>query len=133
MPEIKDKYWDFYIQGREDRTLKHDVDVDELAKKLRAGDVAFRDAVLAACDAVAQPLSGGKAKRKWLDEHQEEIAQAGGSAEQAHAAWVKGRVDELAYMLEPDVINALADVGDGDEPDENDEEGEEEDDDDEED
>jgi hypothetical protein len=114
MPHIRDKYWDFYVDGREARALKHDIDVDDVANKLRDGDVALRDAVLAACVAVAQPLGTSKAKRKWIDEHQDEIAEAGGSAEQAHDAWVRGRVDELAYMLEPEVINAVAGGGDED-------------------
>lgn len=123
MTEISGKYWDFYIEGREARGLKHDIDIDDVAEKLRPGGATLRDAILAACDAAAKPLDSGKSKRTWIAERTEDIAEAGGNAEEAYRAWLKGRIDELAYMLEPEVINALAgenveDTSDDDEEDE---------------
>lgn len=130
MAKITGDYWQFYLEGREQRRLlKHDIAEDALAADMVRTGASFRDVVTAACTKVAAPLDGGKAKKIWIAEHGDQITAAGGDAEAAYAAFLLGRVDELAYALEPGVVEALGEqFGDGEEEDdEEDEEDENED------
>jgi len=120
---IKERYWGFYVEGREAKALKNDIDIEELAASVVSGAVELRAAVRSACEEVARTLEIPKAKRKWIQEHEDEIKEAGGDSEIAHQAWINGRVDELVYLIEPDVVDALAGDGeDGDDEDEDDSE-----------
>jgi hypothetical protein len=131
MPHITAKYWDFYVEGREARTLKLDrIYPEDIANKLRAGETTLRDAILAACESIALLSVSSGSKRTWISRHEAAIAEAGGDAEAAHMAWIRGRIDELAYVVEPEVISALSDeeeelLSDSDD-DEDGEDGEEE-------
>lgn len=128
MAKIQGDYWQFYLQGRgEKRLLKNDIDEGTLAEEMvRTGEL-LRDVILAACVRAAAPFESGKARGTWKAEHATEIGMAGGNSDAAYAAYLQGRVDELAYGLEESVLEALGDhFGDDDSDDT--EGGEEEDD-----
>jgi hypothetical protein len=127
MPHIQEEYWTFYLDGRVYRTLKNDIDPGDLAARLMVPNgKSLRDTVMAASRAVAAPLESGKTKQRWIAEHDADIKAAGGDADAAFKAWLEGRVDELAYVLEPDVLAAMGeDDDDDDDRDEDDDEEEE--------
>jgi len=109
MPRIKRKYWCFYLLGREERRLRHDIDPAQVAKTiLDADDASVTDAIVAACQTTAQALSA-RVKRTWLADHDDEIKEHAADPEEAYQAWLAGRVDELARVLEPHVVGAIAD------------------------
>lgn len=107
MPErITGDYWYFYEGGRDERLLKCVVDVDDLAKDC-IGGASLREVCADAAKKSAVPLERGKHKRVWLEEYDGEISRAGGDKELAYDAYMRGRIDELAYSLETDVRDAL--------------------------
>ncbi len=108
---IKGNYWTFYLMGRgEKRLLKHDIDLDALATKLLESGGALRPALAEAVAGAGKPLEVAKARRKWLDEHAEQVKDAGGDQAGAYGAWCQGRVDELTYALEEEFVLAMADA-----------------------
>ena len=125
MATIKGDYWKFYLEGRgEKRLLKHEIAEDELVGLLEAG-AQFREVVAEACAKASVPLETGKRKRAWIADHQEEISAVGGDADAAYAAYLQGRVDELAYSLEESVLTELGDRFDAEGSDEDEDEDEE--------
>jgi len=129
MATIKGDYWQFYLDGRlEKRQLKSDIDEDALVEEMVRMGAPLRDTISAACDRAAAPLVSGKAKRQWIDEHKDEIKDAGGDSDAAYAAYLLGRTDDLAYDVEEAVIGALdqrfgGEDDDEDAEDDDDEEG----------
>jgi hypothetical protein len=124
MANIAGDYWQFYIEGREQRRLlKHDIAEDALAEEMVRTGARFRDVVSAACEKAAAPLDGGKLKKIWITEHNDQITAAGGDTRAAYAAFLQGKADELAYALEPGVVEALREQfgEEGDDEDEDDE------------
>lgn len=130
MPYIQPNYWGFYFEGREHKLLRRDsVDIDAVAAAIIA-DKAPHEAISAACDRAAAELLTSRKKRAWLAEHEEAIKNAGLDREEAYRSWARGRVDELASVLEGDVLDAVAedtcsgtggvDTDEDDEPDEED-------------
>jgi hypothetical protein len=135
MANITGDYWQFYLEGRgAKRLLRHDIAEDALAEEIVSSGVSFRDAVLAACVRATAPLESGRSKKTWVGEHGTEIAAAGGNADDAYAAYLRGLADELAYALEPGVVEEIGkrfddETGDeegDDDDDENDDDDEEE-------
>jgi hypothetical protein len=135
MATIKGDYWKFYLDGRyEKRLLKHEIEEAVLVERMDSG-TPFREAIAEACAKVTVPLETGKRKREWLAVHQADLV--GLNADEAYAAYLQGRVDELAYALEQNVLTALGDrflgkeedSGDDDDDDDDGEEDDEEDDD----
>lgn len=135
MPKFVSKnYWPFYLEGRADKLLRHDIDIDALVTRLTSNDdVSLRDAVREACATAASALAGSKDQRKWVDKHKTAIADAGGDSDAAHSAWRQGRIDELAYSLEQDVVDAISDEVLDEEEEEDDDDEDDEDEEDEED
>ncbi len=127
---ITGDYWLFYDIGRDEKLLKNDIDVATLGEKLvqRGGDL--RTAIYEAAESAAKPLESGKHRRAWIEEYQTEISKAGGSDESAYAAYLRGRIDELAYALEEDVREAMPmpEWADRDDDGEDDEDGDDDDD-----
>jgi DNA polymerase III delta subunit len=128
---MKPTYVTFYIEGREDRLLKHDIDTDEIARLVMNGKGSIYELLLKASKAAAEPLLVARKKRTWIEEFEAEIKTAGGDAEEAYRHYIDGRVDELAFSLERDAVEALAEAcgsgtsGDGvDDEDEDDEDEE---------
>ena len=122
-------YMGFYLDGRDAKLLRHDIDENELAEQiLEKGDLRGTIHAAAARSAAGPQLD--RYKRQWLRDNEEEIKEAGGDADAAWKAFLDGRIDELANALEPNVLEAMEEAL-GDEDGDDDEEVEDEDEDDE--
>lgn len=134
MANISKEYWPFYLQGRDAKRIRQrDFDVEAVADSIVQNGTPVREAIYAACVEIYKPYADGRAKRKWLEEPsvQAALGDLPGPAlhsDPAYAAYHQGLVDELAYAMEQNVLDAMEE---GDEDDG--EEGEDEGDDDEED
>lgn len=133
---VPPKYLEFYLDGRDERILKNQIDLGVIAHRLQEPDPpSLRDAVYAAAESVGAAHVSGRTRRKWIDEHSEAIAKADGDGDGAYAAWLQGRVDELAFKLESQIVETLGELlpsqGDGGEDDDDDGDEEEDEDDDE--
>jgi len=107
-PYIQPNYWEFYFDGRESKLLRRDsVDIDAVVAEILA-DKTPHEAITAACERAADELLTNRKKRAWLEENADAIHKAGGDSEEAYRAWARGRVDELASVLEADVLDAVA-------------------------
>lgn len=129
--EFNTLYWSFYLEGRQAKLLKGDIDAEELAQSLLDDRTqSMRDVITAACTKAVVTLDGSKARRKWFAAH-DDVAPL--TQEEAYKAYCRGRAEELAYSLEVEVVEYLdaltgEDDGDGDgEEDEEDESEDEED------
>jgi len=107
---MKPTYATFYIEGREDRLLKHDIDTDEIARLVMNGKGTIHELLLKASKAAAEPLLVARKKRTWIEEFEAEIKTAGGDAEEAYRHYIDGRVDELAFSLEQEVVESLGEA-----------------------
>lgn len=113
-------YWTFYLMGRDEKLLRHKEDMATLVDKLRA-PAELRPKLLEvarhACDDYYGVVPNRtRQHRKWLNDHADAITAAGGDKEAAFAAWRQGRIDELAYAIEGQAVEALHDIyGDDDE------------------
>lgn len=131
---MKAAYACFYLEGREDRVLRSDIDTLEIAQLVIDGKGEIHDLVKKAAAAAAEPLRVDRKKRRWIEDSAEEIKLAGGSNEDAYAHYLDGRIDELVYRLEGDVVEDIGSLISDEEPgDEDDAEDEDEEDDEDED
>lgn len=121
----------FYLQGRGAklaRIKKYVADPEEIAEQIEGGKAKVRDAIGKACTDAAEQLMGDrKRKAAWIEENADELAEvtAIGGKDEAWKAYCYGMGDELAYAIEPDVLDVLEDPdgeGDGDDGDEGDDE-----------
>jgi hypothetical protein len=130
MPRIKDGYWDFYLMGREERVAKYkrDIDLDALERQVKASDASMHQVILAECEQVCAPLRTAREQRKWVAVPgiASDIKEAGGDESAAYTAWCHGRIDELALVIERDLLDAMS-PDDGDDEDEDEEDDEDED------
>ena len=136
MPYISEKYLPFYLEGRSfGKLLKHHLDADDLVDLiLKTSGKALHVVLRESCMQAASKLETGKVKNVWIVEHDDEIKAAGGDSAAAYEVWVAGRVDELVYATETEVIDAMNErVGGGSEDEDEDEEEDDNDDDEEED
>lgn len=118
MTSIKGDYWQCYLDGRADKLIRGDIDVQQLATDLVGKGESLRGVVMAACARVAAPLENGKAKQHWVREAEAFIKTAGGDADAAYSAYLQGRIDKLASKTERRVIEALDEMfGEGEEDD----------------
>ena len=104
---ITGDYWLFYDIGRDDKIIKNDIDVERLAEQLHARGGDLRQLLYDACGNAAKPLESGKYRRAWIGEYRDEISKAGGDEELAYTAYLRGRIDELAYDLERELREEL--------------------------
>lgn len=122
---MKEQLISFYLQGRGVDSLarlrKFVDDPDEIAEKIRAG-ADVRAAVSAACEAASSQIAADRKRRdKWMEENRDELVTA--DKTEAWKAYCQGMADELAYSMEPDVLDALeGDYEDDDDGDEGEEE-----------
>lgn len=126
---MKADYIFFYLEGREARKLKADIDTDVIAEQVMAGKGTIHELLHKAVSDAGKGLELDRQKRRWLADYADEIKDAGGNGEDAWRHFCDGRIDELVYTLEPDVLEALdedAEV-DGDDDDEGDEDSDDED------
>lgn len=117
----------FYALGREDKTLKNDVDTEAIAEKVIAGDGSPYELCLEAATDTAKPLQADRKRRVWFEEHSEEITSAGGDKDEAYKHYCQGRIDELAGELEAEVAADLIAIVLGDEDEDDDEDDDDED------
>lgn len=129
---MKQAYISFYLEGREDRALKHDIDIEEIAKQVVSGKGTIHELVHKAAKTAAEPQLAARKKRTWIEEFDEEIKLAGGDGDEAYRHYIDGRIDELTHRLEVDVFETIVDMCGGDGEDEDGGDDKEEDDDDEE-
>lgn len=134
------KYFDFYLMGRDEAQDAADdiedlptIDIEDLARRTVAsisvvsapGVPNLRDlAMVAAKDCAAAALEPMK---DWLEASRRlrrEIKEAGGDTGLAYKLFTAGYIDELAQMIENEVLVAISE--DEDDDDEEEDEGEDE-------
>lgn len=111
MHRIKRKYWGFYMEGRADRRLrtKQPIDVEVIAKQLlELEDANIHDVLRTSVEAIAADSFTPRIKKAWLADHEQPLKEAECDGEEAYGAWCAGRVDELVYANERDVVDAIA-------------------------
>ncbi len=115
--------WNFYLMGREERRLiKHEIDLEAAAKRFVAEnapmDGNWMGWLREACRQAAKSVST-RSKNEWLRENADEISASGMAESHALNLYLAGRVDELHYALEEELIGAIASaVDDGTDDDE---------------
>ncbi len=102
--------WNFYLMGREERRLiKHEIDLEAAAKKFVAEnaplDGSWKGWLREACNQAARSVST-RSKNEWMRENAEAITASG--IVHAYDLYLAGRVDELYYALEAELIGAIA-------------------------
>ena len=102
----------FYLQGRAVKSIsrirKFAADPDEIAVKITAG-AGVRPAIGAACDEAASQLRANrKARQTWAADSKDDLVGLGAGGEDlAWGAYCQGMSDELAYVIESEVLDAL--------------------------
>lgn len=107
---LKKSYIQFYLAGRDAKLLKDDTDDKQLVARVVAGDGDLRSVALEAARAAAKPHESGRSKTRWVHDYADAIKSAGGSQEEAHAHFMLGRIDALAYSLEADLLEELGEM-----------------------
>lgn len=134
---LEERFLPFYLDGRDAklaRISKLCPDAAEIAKEILQGKslrTVIGDHAAQAGDTLARNLPF---KRKWLHDNDEAledlVSEHPANKDGAFAAFIAGMADELAYVLEDEVVgelNAIGgddDEGEGEEEDEEDEETE---------
>jgi hypothetical protein len=129
---MKTEYAMFYLEGREERLIKADIDTADIAQSVVDGNGSIHELLRTAVSKAAEPLRVDRKKRQWIEDWEDEIAKAGGDKEEAYRHFCDGRIDELVFSLEAEVIEEMTTIVTGEEPDDDDEEDDEEEDDDDE-
>lgn len=125
---MKAEYAFFYLEGREAKLLKADIDTAAIAERVMAGDGSVHELLHKAVSDAAKGLELDRQKRRWLADSEDEIKEAGGDGDEAYRHYCEGRVDELVYQLEPEVLEDIGiEIGDEEEEEDGEEDGEEED------
>ena len=119
-----DYVW-FYLEGREAKALRADIDTAAIAEQVMAGKGDLHALLHKAVSEAAKGLEVDRQKRRWLADYEDDIKEAGGDGEAAYRHYCDGRIDELVYQLEPDVLEDIAvEIGeDDDETDDDDGDG----------
>lgn len=121
---MKEAYISFYLEGRDDRALKHDIDTEEIARMVVDGKGTIHELLMKAAKSAAEPHLVARKKRSWIEESDEEIKAAGGDSEEAYRHYIDGRIDELVYKLEVEVLEVLEELCGGESEEGEDEDGE---------
>jgi hypothetical protein len=119
---MQKEYVTFYLLGRDEKKLKNDIDIDQIAEQVIEGKGTIYELLHKAATVAVAPLREGRRKRDWLEEYESEIKECGGDGEAAYQHYLDGRVDELVVLLDDEVVGAMA----GDEEDEDEEDEDEE-------
>lgn len=116
-----DYVW-FYLEGREAKLLRTDIDTAAIAEKVVAGKGGIHELLHTAASDAAKGLAVDRQKRRWLADYEDDIKEAGGDGEVAYKHYCDGRVDELVMQLEPEVVEEMAiEVGGDEDEDDKDE------------
>lgn len=131
---LKQTYIGFYLEGRNAKPLKHEINVGDLATSVISSGDGPLTVALAAAARAAEPYQSPRYSSKWVRDRSGAIATAGGDAATAYQHYVQGRIDELAVELDALVCEELEggeedededeDHGDGEDDDDDDDEGE---------
>jgi hypothetical protein len=120
---MKAEYAFFYLEGREAKVLRADIDTGAIAERVLAGDGTIHELLHKAASDAAKGLEVDRQKRRWISDYEEEIKEAGGDGDEAYRHYCDGRVDELVYTLEPEVVEDIGvEIGDAEDPDDDDDE-----------
>ena len=108
--------WNFYLMGREEkRLIKHEIDLVGAAEKFVAENDplghSWREWLREACSQAAKSVST-RSKNEWLRENAEAISASGMTESHALNLYLAGRVDELYYALEEELIGEIANAVD---------------------
>jgi len=80
----------------------------EIAESILAGEESsLHNAIFAACAKAADEHLTDRVKKRWLAKNKDRIEETGCDPEQAYQAWRHGKIDELAYAIESNVLEAL--------------------------
>lgn len=120
-------YVAFYLDGREDRLLKHDIDTVQIAEEVGDGKGSIHEMLVKAATSAAEPLRVDRKKRTWLEEYEGEIKEAGGDGELAYQHYIQGRIDEVVHRLDGEVVEELSSMHGEESDDEDDDDDEDED------
>jgi hypothetical protein len=119
----------FYVEGFNEKVMKHDVDTEKLADSVLDGKGTVHEVCVEAARSAARPLEVGRRKKDWIEDYADAIKEAGGDSDQAYQHYLDGRIDCLAADLADDVVQDIEDeVADGDDEDDDDEDDKEDDD-----
>lgn len=109
----------FYLAGREAKLLRTDIDTAAIAEQVLAGKGDIHALLHKAVSDAAKGLEVDRQKRRWLADYEDEIKEAGGDNDVAYRHFCDGRIDELVYQLEPEVVEDIGDeIGGGEDDDE---------------
>ena len=109
----------FYLEGRNDKHLRADIDTESIAKKVIAGEGTIHELVHAAVAAAAEGSRVDRKKRTWIEDYEDDINAAGGNGEEAYRHYLAGKIDELTHALEAEVVEDMLELtGDGEDDDE---------------
>jgi hypothetical protein len=128
MGGMKEQLIPFYMAGRGVKSLsrlkKYVDDPDEIADKItEVSGATVRMAVGAACDTAAGQVKADKKRKKAFEEEfGSELGEltAAGDKDDAWAAYCQGMSDELAFSIEPEVLDALEGESEDDDDDDDD-------------
>lgn len=127
MATLKRDYIPFYLDGRDERPLRTNIDMEALAEKaIGSGDI--HSTLRAAVEGAAKPLEHDRKRREWAEEFDEQIKDAGGDVSEAYHHYIGGRIDETIAKLEPELVDAISEVFDDDSGGDRDDDDEDEDD-----
>lgn len=101
----------FYLTGRDDmaegRIKNAEVDIGDLVDQVVHPDDLAKVCKKAATDALSSQ-NASTVKREWIDEQKDAIEATGvANADTAWSFYLKGQIDELAAVLEPEVVEEL--------------------------
>jgi hypothetical protein len=112
----------FYLEGRNDKHLRCDIDTESIAKEVIAGQGTVHELVHKAVSDAAAGMRVDRKKRAWLEEYDDDIKEAGGDGEEAYRHYMAGKIDELTHHLEGEVVEDMLEAAGGDEEDDEEEE-----------
>lgn len=115
MKDMQASYAFFYIEGRDEKLLKHDIDTEEIAKAVLAGKGSIHELAHKAATTAAEPLRIDRKKNLWMDNYEDDIKTAGGDTEAAYEHYLAGRIDELTTRLETEIVSDITVEACGDE------------------
>lgn len=122
-------YAPYYLEGREERLLKVDIDTAEIARLVIEEGGSLHDRLHEAVSKAAGTLAVDRKKRQWIADCEDDIRAAGHNNDHAYEAWCEGRIDELVGSLESEVLEEMGALIHGDEDDDEDEDDDDDDDD----
>lgn len=112
MTTIDKRYLTFYLQGREDVAeggVEAEFDLEALAEQVLAGGDIFDTTRKAASKALAY-LETTTDQREWVDENHADLDDLDLNPDTAYKAFSAGRVDEVRYLIEADLVAELLEM-----------------------